>query len=163
MEDSIIYQIFKWEIEGIKSFIGMIFISYWFNSADMNCNKDSKSYHYAHSISQNRLEKMHLDLRKYIQNGEEIDRITKRDPKRPMEFEDINYTRIILQKHEIENVSAIIRLNFCMDQSIDLEVENIMSDEARIYLAWGEIERTKELLWRKNETSNNTLKDSNTF
>ncbi len=38
-----------------------------------------------------------------------------------------------------------------MDESIDLEIEGLLSDNPVIKLAWGELERTEEILWKKNK------------
>lgn len=51
--------------------------------------------------------------------------------------------------HEYDKV--IIRLNFCVDKSIDLEIDGLLSDGPVINLAWGEIERIKEILWQKRD------------
>ena len=70
--------------------------------------------------------------------------------KSPIEFEDLQYTRLILSKRGIANGLAIVRLNFCMDESIDLEFKGLLGDNPIIKLAWGEQERTEEILWQKN-------------
>jgi hypothetical protein len=52
-------------------------------------------------------------------------------------------------KYDNDYETAILRLKFCFDNSIDLEIEGLLSENPVIYLTWGEIERTKEILWKK--------------
>ena len=47
-----------------------------------------------------------------------------------------------------EYETAGIRLNFCFDNSIDLEIEGLLSENPIIYLARGEVERIKKILWK---------------
>ena len=131
--------------------IAFLFILNYSNSPQMKCHEDSQYYQYAHSLSQERLEKIYIDFRNYALAGKEIKRITKRSKNRPVEFEDLEYTRLILTKRNIAKGTATVRLNFCMDESIDLEIEGLLSDNPVIKLAWGELERTKETLWQKNK------------
>ena len=107
----------------LDGLIAFLFILNYNNSPQMKCYEDSQYYQYAHSLSQNR----------------------------PVEFEDLEYTRLILTKRNIAKGTATVRLNFCMDESIDLEIEGLFSNNPVIKLAWGELERTKETLWQKNK------------
>ena len=36
-----------------------------------------------------------------------------------------------------------------MDQSIDIEVEGLLSDNPIVKIVWGEIDRKEEVLWQK--------------
>ena len=152
MDNNLVTYIFKWQIEALKGFFAFIFMSYLGTFADgLQCHEGSKPYNYAHSLSQERLEKIYTDFRNYALAGKEIKRITKRSKNRPVEFEDLEYTRLILSKQNIEDGIAILRLGFCMDESIDIELEGLLGDNPIIKLAWGELERTKEILWQKNK------------
>jgi hypothetical protein len=122
---------------------------YWsYHMVDM-CDNKSKHYKYAHSLSQERLEKIYLDFKKYADDGKIIKRTLKRSPNSPKEFQDLEYTRLILTKRSIKNDYAIMRLSFCMDTSIDIEVHGLLSENPKVKIVWGELERIEEVLWQK--------------
>ncbi len=149
MEDSLLYQVSKRSIELTVGFVKFIYFLYLLGQPEMRCDEQSTAYQHAHSLTQERLERIYLDLKGYALDEVEIKGFTSDSAKRPMEFEDLEYTRIIMDKRNIKDGTAIIRLNFCFDQSIDLELKGILSDEPVITLAWGELERTEEILWQK--------------
>jgi len=127
----------------------MAFMNYM-NSPDSMCDENSSFYSYAHSLSQDRLEKIYLDFKNYAEEGSFIKRTLKRSSNSPVEFQDLEYTRLILTKYSLKHDSATIRLSFCMDTSIDIEVDGLLSENPKIYIAWGELTRTREILWQKN-------------
>ena len=125
-------------------------VQFWFDFDTLACHKDSETYHYAHSLSQERLEKIYLDFKKYALEGKEFKGTNRKNSKKPTEFEDLIYKRLFFYKFDNKYETAVVRLKFCFDNAIDLEVEGLQSENPIIYLAWGELERTKEILWKKN-------------
>ncbi len=124
---------------------------FWFNSNTLACHKDSETYHYAYSLSQERLEKIYLDFKKYAEEGKEFGWKNRKYSTEPAEFDDINFKRINLKKLFNEYKVATIQLNICFDHSIYLDIDGLLGENPVIYLVWGELERTKEILWRKNQ------------
>ncbi len=115
-----------------------------------SCNEKSKQYKYAHSLSQQRLEKIYTDFKGFAEKGRYLKRTLKRLPNNPKEFNDLEYTRLILDKYTIRHDYAIMCLSFCMDQSIDIEVHGLLSDTPKVKIVWGELERIEETLWERN-------------
>lgn len=143
-------QLLKKAYEIIIGSMGLIyFVFFWSTPFDEFCDEKSKQYKYAHSLSQERLEQIYLDFQEYAENGKLIKRTLKKSPNSPKEFQDLEYTRIILGEYEIEHDYAIMRLSFCMDQSIDIEVHGLLSEHPKVKIVWGELERTEEILWEK--------------
>ncbi len=132
----------------LVSLIGILSILNWGSNPELQCNENSVQYSYAHSLSQERLEKIYFDLKKYVDKGINARRITQHPDKNPVEFSDLNYTKIMLYKNSDH---ANIRLGFCTDKSIDIEVMGLVKNKPIIKLAWGEVTRIKEVLWSYKE------------
>ena len=113
------------------------------------CDNKSKQYKYARSLPQQRLEKIYIDFKSFAEQERYLKHTLKRTPDNPKEFSDLEYTRLILDKYTIKNDYAIMRLSFCMDQSIDIEVHGLLSKHPQVKIVWGELDRLEEVLWEK--------------
>jgi len=152
MENTVFYQVFKFPIEATIGLAKMIYLFYLLSHPDALCDEKSSAYQYAHSLSAARLEQMYLDFKMYADKGVTFDGYRMRGVK-PPEFSDLEYTRLFMYQHNIDNGTASMRLRFCFDQSIDIELKGINSDQPVIKLAWGELKRSEEVLWRLTDDS----------
>lgn len=138
----------KLAVKKINEFLGTLIVILsilnWISNPELHCDENSIQYSYAHSLSQVRLEKIYFDLKKHVDKGIDTRRNYRYPKKIPQEFSDIKYTSILLIKNSDQ---ANIRLSFCIDQSIDIEVSGLVNNNPVIKLAWGEIDRTSEILW----------------
>jgi hypothetical protein len=128
----------------LGSLIGILTILNWGSNPELQCDENSIKYSYAHSLSEERLEKIYFDLKKYVDKGINARRISQHPDKNPVEFSDLKYTKIMLHKN---SDYANIRLGYCTDRSIDIEIIGLIKNKPIIKLAWGEVTRTEELLW----------------
>jgi hypothetical protein len=135
-------------IKKINEFLGSVIlfltISNLFGNPELQCNEKSEEYSYSHSLSEARLKKIYLDIKKYTYERIDIRKISRKSHGIQEGFSDLKYTRIM---HRDNSDNATIRLSFCLDQSIDIEVSGILNNQPIIKLAWGEVTRQYEVLW----------------